>query len=72
MKAGPFEPDRGAFSDISFTRCTRGFILRSGNYGEMGHVWAFDNIEDVGAWFVEQYSPAPQSHNQDEVVGGDD
>jgi len=52
------ETDRGAHSELTFMRCARGFVVRSGSHysGEIGVVYAFDHIEDVAAWFVEQYA----------------
>jgi hypothetical protein len=49
--------DRGAHQEVSFMRCARGFLLTTGNRasGMMGALYAFDRIEDVAAWFVEQY-----------------
>lgn len=50
--------DRGAFNQLSFVRCERGFILTDSG-SEMGYlrrVWAFDRVEDLAGWLVEQYA----------------
>lgn len=55
--------DRGAFSTMTFNRCARGFTLSASNtYDKMnGPHFAFDKIEDVAAWLVEQYGPPPKA-----------
>lgn len=42
---------------LRFIRCRRGFLLDTTHrdFGGMGEMFAFDRIEDVGAWLVEQY-----------------
>lgn len=52
--------DRGAFSTLTFNRCARGYTLSVARdfRGDMGGPhFAFDKIEDVAAWLVEQYGP---------------
>jgi hypothetical protein len=50
--------DRGAFNALSFCRCVRGFTLTvneaASNY-LVPPTFAFDRIEDLAAWLVEQY-----------------
>lgn len=60
--------DRGAFADLNFMKCARGFLLSaSRGPGLMGEMFAFDRIEDVGAWLVEQYSNPPEP----EIIQGE-
>lgn len=52
------EYDRGAFDRLRFERCARGFVLfADAGPGLIGEMFAFDRVEDVGAWLVEQYGP---------------
>lgn len=47
------------YKNLSFQVCERGFILRdTGREYEIGtgRIFAFEQIEDVAAWLVEQYS----------------
>lgn len=54
--------DRGAFGQLTFTRAARGFTLHVSDYGRQGGaLFAFDRIEDVAAWLVEQYGPPPKA-----------
>lgn len=56
--------DRGAFSALEFRKCSRGFTLfATPGQGMIGDVYAFDRIEDVAGWLVEQYGeprPTPE------------
>ena len=49
--------DRGAYNEITFMRCERGFVIRTSGMerGYTGAVYAFDRAEDAAAWIVEQY-----------------
>lgn len=61
--------DRGALSQLNFSRCERGFILTDGGQG-MGflhRIWAFDRIEDLAGWLVEQYSAQAIEAGTDET-----
>jgi len=63
-------PDRGTHNAVRFERCARGFVLVGGEErGMLGTMYAFDHIEDVAAWFVEQYRAMPEDGPQspDEV-----
>ena len=53
--------DRGAFNEITFMRCARGFMLRTcaPQSGMVAQMFAFDRIEDLAAWLVEQYTSPP-------------
>lgn len=56
-------PDRGAYDSMTFNRCARGFTLSAtGGYDRVssGPHFAFDKVEDVAKWLVEQYGPAPK------------
>jgi hypothetical protein len=54
-------PDRGAFDELKFNRCARGFVLRAtDDYGRRHTTFAFDRVEDVAKWLVEQYGPLPK------------
>jgi hypothetical protein len=53
--------DRGSYSTLTFARCSRGFTLNAQtDYNRSQHTFAFDKIEDVAAWLVEQYGPPPK------------
>jgi hypothetical protein len=52
------QTDRGALADLNFAVCDRGFLLRAGSFGEFSRVFAFDRIEDLAEWMVEQYHDA--------------
>lgn len=42
---------------LRFRKCRRGYLVAvDERYGELGDSYAFDRIEDVAAWLVEQYS----------------
>ena len=48
--------DRGSQSELQFRRCERGFMLVAGaGGGDYGTFFAFDKIEDLAAWLVDQY-----------------
>lgn len=51
--------DYGSFTTLNFVKCARGFVLVSGqDYGRSGQphaTFAFDRIEDVAQWLVEEY-----------------
>jgi hypothetical protein len=52
-----YEHDRGAFDILSFKRCARGFTLDAREMHRDWHAtFAFDHIEDLAAWLVEQYA----------------
>lgn len=54
--------DRGAFRKLSFDKCARGYTLTGGydiHRDIVGPVFAFDRIEDLAAWLVEQYAEVP-------------
>lgn len=56
--------DRGALDSLTFRRCAKGFVLQGmSNWEEakqngMVTTYAFDRIEDLAAWLVEQYGPS--------------
>lgn len=53
--------DRGAFAQLTFNRCVRGFTLVAHSLDrDARYTLAFDRIEDLAAWLVEQYGP-PQA-----------
>ena len=53
--------DRGAFKNLIFQRCDRGFLLRADFHTDTTNaLFAFDRVEDVAAWLVEQYRDAPE------------
>jgi hypothetical protein len=53
------EFDRGTFDTLTFTRCCRGYTLVANrDYGRRTVTMAFDRIESVACWLVEQYNPA--------------
>ncbi len=55
--------DRGAHRELTFMRCERGFLLRVVDLQRIGgEIFAFDRIEDVGAWLVEQYRDPPADY----------
>jgi hypothetical protein len=55
-----FEHDRGAFSQLTFTRCVRGFTLTVYDMERDSRAaFAFDRVEDLAAWLVEQYCDLP-------------
>jgi hypothetical protein len=70
MRRPDDQVDRGAHFSVTFTRCARGFILRSGSEydGSIGVIYAFDRIEDVGAWFIEQYGNPAEPETRDSEV----
>lgn len=48
--------DRGAFNELIFQRCERGFILRQESHATpVLKVWAFDDIHALASWLVYQY-----------------
>lgn len=56
------QADRGVHGEVNFIRCARGFLITTGgpHSGMLGTLYAFDHIEDVAAWFVEQYANPPE------------
>lgn len=57
------EFDRGTFDTLTFTRCCRGYTLMANrDYGRRTVTMAFDRIESVACWLVEQYNPAHAEH----------
>lgn len=53
--------DRGTFNTLTFNRCARGFTLSAtGDYrlgDRQGPHFAFDKVEDLAKWLVQQYGP---------------
>lgn len=67
------EHDRGAFSELRFQRCERGFILMAQRHvGELGSMFAFDRIEDLAAWLVGQYREDPKACQHERLIAGGD
>lgn len=57
--------DRGAFRTLTFEHCVRGFTL--GAYQlerDARRTFAFDRIEDLAAWLVDQYSDQPTERQE--------
>jgi hypothetical protein len=53
--------DREAFRSLLFERCARGFTLAAHNINSDTRVtFAFEHIEDLAAWLVEQYGDLPE------------
>jgi hypothetical protein len=51
--------DRGALERLTFQRCIRGFTLSAYDIQRDDRtLYAFDRIEDLAAWLVEEYAPA--------------
>ena len=52
--------DRGAFRSLTFERCARGFTIGAYSINNDSRAtFAFDHIEDLAAWLVEQYANPP-------------
>lgn len=44
--------------NVHFTMCERGFLIDvTPGMGMVGTRYAFDKIEDVAQWFIDQYAP---------------
>lgn len=48
-------------TQVRFQKCERGYLLSAGGHeqygGGMGVLYAFDTIDAVAAWFIDQYRP---------------
>jgi hypothetical protein len=52
--------DRGAFRELTFRKCERGFVLsRYDASNDAKVMFAFDHIQDLADWLVEQYRDPP-------------
>ena len=50
--------DRGAFSELHFIRCARGFVFSAQREpGYLASMYAFDRVEDAAAWLIAEYGP---------------
>lgn len=55
--ANQCEPTQGPYNSLRFQRCARGFMLfAQAEYStSVGQTWAFDSVEDLAMWLIEQY-----------------